>query len=206
MRSRIPLFAALVAVSLTVAGTEAAYAQNTPPTGYTAGYFVLDFNSGVTPEYNFQYNFLNGQNPTATTVIESLAAATITPKFTESHTDYGGTLGYFYTAFGYGSQSAANTPNFDYTWSLFTSSNGTNWTLASNGASSTNLMAATPYVAFSYGPSGFTSSGSPISPLAAPPAVLTITGSAAPEPGTVALVATGFLGGLAPIVRCRRRP
>lgn len=200
----------LLAVSLTIAGGALpARAQTTPPpAGDKASYFVLDFNDGTaSPAAGFQYDYATSQSLSATNLIQALAAATIAPKLAETHTDYGGSLGYYYTAFGYGAHAAAATSDFGYGWTFYTSTDGVTWTSPSLGASSTSVSGATPWVSFSYGPTGYTNTGNPIAP---PPATtlasfVTVNAAATPEPGTVALLGTGLAFGGAIVARRTRR-
>jgi hypothetical protein len=196
-------FSSAFIAALTICWSQSfAFGQITPKIETTVGsgsnvsYFVLDFLSGSAPQsYAFAYRY-DGVK-TGGDMLDALAigtAGTLQP-LTFTATDYGGDLKRFPDGFSYDGKSITRPADFSSYWSYWNSENGSTWTGAQLGLDNRVLTSGT-WDGWSYAQNGV--SVAPRTPLAA-------TGGAAPEPGSLTLLAIGAVSGAGIVLRRRRK-
>ncbi|MBC8101142.1 MAG: PEP-CTERM sorting domain-containing protein [Cytophagales bacterium] len=197
IRSVRSVFSAALVVLLLLASRSTALGQIVPKlettigTGSSVSYFVLDFLGGLAPQsYAFAYRYDGAK--TGGDLISALA--TDAPGFSVQFQQF--SFGRYYEAFGYDGKSlAAPLSDRNNYWSYWIGPDGQDWASPTFGADSRPLANGS-WDGWSYAANNI---------AVAPTTPRLDAGSAAPEPGTLALLAVGAISGLGTTLRRRRR-
>jgi hypothetical protein len=182
---------------LVFASQSFAFAQINPKIETTIGsgsnisYFVLDFLSGPAPQsYAFAYRY----DGTKTGGDLIAALATNAPTFRVEFQQF--SFGRLYDGFGY-SDKFIKAPAFPATsfWSYWNGTNGQDWTSPQEFGADGRTLVNGSWDGFSYALNGV---------AVAPRTPLAVT-AAAPEPGSLTLLAVAAISGAGIVVRRRRR-